>query len=869
MTTGQPERGGSSVPPGLTAAEAARQLVQDGPNELPAERRRGLLRQAWSVIREPMLLLLLAAGAINLLLAEPLDAAILLSFVVLVIGISIYQQHRTENALTALRDLSSPRALVIRDGQRIRVPGREVVLGDAIVLNEGDRIPADGVLLEGVNLLADESALTGESVPVTKATREGVVEMGPPGGEGMPWLFSGTLVVGGHGIYEVLGTGSSTELGRIGAALHGIESSRTRLQREFDRLVVVFAVLGGVAAMVVLVVYGLTRGNWLEGALAGITTAMAVLPEEFPVVFSVFLAMGAWRMSRRNVLARRPAVIETLGSATVVCVDKTGTLTLNQMSVREVTQGSERYVLDHRLPDRLDPIVRMGALACPERPFDPMDRAFTALADEALGAWRPPSGSLVREYPLSSAQLSMAHAWRADDGSVTIAVKGAPEAIVCLARLSDAARDRALRAVEAASGDGLRMIAVGRAHLPPNAPLPESQEDMSVEFLGFAGLQDPVRPGVPEAVAECARAGVRTVMITGDYPGTALAIAREIGIPSEAGCVSGPELAQMSDVELADAAQRVSVFARMVPEQKLRLVRALQEDGEVVGMTGDGVNDAPALRASDIGIAMGGRGTDVARESADLVVVDDDFASITSGIRQGRGIFANLRKALTYVIAVHIPIYGMALIPVFVADWPLVLMPIEVALLELIIDPACSVVFEAEPVDPAVMDERPRPLTSSMFGRRELLLALVQGSVLLAVVFGLYVATMAAGLSDEVVRTMTFVALVAGNVGLILVNRSRSTSALGALLRRRNPALLAVIVSAAILLGILVLVPAVRDALQLGFLLPGQWALAVGVGVVGVAWFEVARRVGRAAPVGRARGIRPREPRRAGARPLR
>ncbi|MFZ2965248.1 MAG: HAD-IC family P-type ATPase, partial [Rhodoglobus sp.] len=621
---------------GLSSAEAERRRAAAGPNELPTARPRNLLQQTWAVIRQPVILLLLGAGSINFVLAEPLDGAILMFAVVVVITISIYQERKTENALAALRELSSPRALVIRDGQRRRIAGRDVVRGDVVVLVEGDRVPADAVLVEGFGLSVDESALTGESVPVRKtAAAAGTTSMGAPGGDATPWVFSGTLVVAGRGLALVQGIGEGTELGRIGTALRTIEEGPTPLQREVARLVRVVAVVALAAAAVVAVIYGLTRGVWLEGVLAGIATAMALLPEEFPIVLTVFLALGAWRMSKRNVLTRRPPVIETLGSATVICVDKTGTLTMNSMTVRSLIVNGATWVVDgsRPLPEAFHEIAEVAVLASPVDPFDPMDKAFAALGEHGLaGTGRlHPDWELVREYPLSERLLALSHAWRTPAGEVVVAAKGAPEAIAALCRF-DASRLASLRdQVDAATANGQRVLAVARARHAGAASLPERQEDFDFEYLGLAGLHDPVRPGVADAVAELAGAGVRTVMITGDYPGTALAIAREIGLDHASGVITGPELRELSVEELAERVRTVSVFARMVPEQKLQLIRAFKTNGDVVGMTGDGVNDAPALRAADIGIAMGARGTDVARESAALVITDDDFSSIAGG----------------------------------------------------------------------------------------------------------------------------------------------------------------------------------------------------------------------------------------------
>ncbi|MCI4673677.1 cation-translocating P-type ATPase [Candidatus Mycolicibacterium alkanivorans] len=835
---------------GLTSDEAARQLAVDGPNELPTALRRNIFGEAWDVIRQPMLLLLLGAGLVNFLLAEPLDGALLMAFVVVVIGISIYQEHKTENALAALRDLSSPRALVIRDGAQVRIAGRDVVRGDLLMLAEGDRVPADSVLVESANFSVDESALTGESVPVRKVSIDPsalAAAMGRPGGDATPWVFSGTLVVKGHAIAVAKETGAGTELGKIGAALRTIAPERTPLQREIDRLVKVLAVVGVMAATVVVVVYGLTRGDWLSGLLAGIATAMALLPEEFPVVLTVFMALGGWRMSQKNVLTRRPPVIETLGSATVLCVDKTGTLTLNRMTVQQLIADGQTHTCDDReLPESFHTLAEFAVLASPIDPFDPMDKAFRELGDRYLarGPHVHADWELIREYPLSESLLALSHVWRSPDGDhFVIAAKGAPEAIADLCHLDNDQLAILTSRVQDATSTGQRVLGVACARFDATATLPAKQHDFDFEFLGLVGLHDPVRPGVADAVAECQRAAIRTIMITGDYPGTALAIAEEIGLEHSAGCITGRELEAMPDTELAQRIRSVNVFARMVPEQKLRLVRALQTNGEVVGMTGDGVNDAPALRAADIGIAMGAHGTDVARESAALVITDDNFDSIVGGVRQGRGIFDNLRKAMAYVIAVHLPIVGMSLIPVFVADWPLVLLPVQIAFLELIIDPACSVVFEAEQIDPKIMDSPPRGLGEPMFGARVLTIAALQGFSALLATLAVYLWAVLGGQSGDVVRSVTFATLVVGNLALILVNRSWRLPVWRTVQERTNTALKWVLGGAAILLIAMLTIPALRHAFSFGPMTLSQWGVAVAAGLGGIAWFEIYKAV--------------------------
>lgn len=840
---------------GLTSEEAAARLLSDGPNELPSAKPRNIFQQAWAVAKQPMLLLLLAAGTVNLFLAEPQDSLLLMAMVLIVIFISIVQERKSETALAKLRDLTAPLALVIRDSTEKKIASQEVVLGDLLVLTEGDRVPADGVLISSTNLLVDESTLTGESLSVQKlhpknlGEREEVEKMGRPGGEATPWIFSGTLVLKGRGIAQVAATGSNTELGRIGRALGSIEVSQTPLQKEIDRLVKIVATIGLIAAVAVALAFGLSRGTWLEGLLAGIATAMALVPEEFPVVLTVFMALGAWRLSRYNVLTRRAPAIETLGSATVICVDKTGTLTMNTMVVKELMVNGKTHFLDEAVfSETCSKLVEYGVLASEVAGVDPMDKAFRALGEQRLPGLKAKHQNLelVREYGLSDQLMAITHVWRqGNSGEFIIATKGAPESIAELCRLDETQVAKLMGFVELATASGQRVLAVASANYEMGrlaASLPENVREFHFEFLGLAGLYDPVRPGVPSSIAESAEAGVRTVMITGDYPGTALAIAREIGLECSGGCITGPELSQLTEEQLASRIAQVNVFARMVPEQKLQLIRALKKNGEVVAMTGDGVNDAPALRAADIGMAMGGRGTDVAREAAALVITDDNFTSITNAVRLGRGIFENLRKAMAYIIAVHIPIFGITLIPVFVGDWPLILLPVLIAFLELIIDPACSIVFEAEQVDPNVMKRKPRGVGEPIFNARALKIALAQGLSSLAAVLGVLIWATGSSMSDNEVRSITFATLVLGNLALILVNRSWSLSIWQSLSQRKNQTVKWLLGGAGLVLIAIISIEPVAGALDLAPLNVANWCISLVASILGVSWFEIYKR---------------------------
>jgi Ca2+-transporting ATPase len=827
---------------GLTQAEAAARLRQDGYNELPTSKPRSMLAITADVIREPMFLLLISVCVIYLLLGDAREALPLMVAVAVVIGITLYQEHKTERALEALRDLSSPRALVIRGGVQQRIAGHEVVHGDLLVLNEGDRVPADAQLLWSSHLSADESLLTGESVPVRKRVMEEKIPSMRPGGDDLPFVYASTLIVSGKGVAEVSAIGLGTEIGRIGKALQTLEPVVTPLQHETRRMVRIFAAAGLALCAVVVIVYGLTRGDWLNGFLAGLTLAMAILPEEFPVVLTVFLALGAWRIARSQVLTRRMPAIETLGSATVLCVDKTGTLTQNRMSVAQLYANG--VYLDvaapgASLPEHFHELIEYAILASQRDPFDPMEKALRGLGQQTLAATEHlhDNWSLVREYPLSPQLLALSHVWQArTDDHYVIAAKGAPEAIMDLCHLDAARTDELNHHVTHLTDQGLRVLGVARAVFQ-EARLPGDQHDFDFEFLGFVGLADPIRPAVPAALAACYSAGIRVIMITGDYPGTARNIAQQIGLTTRDEILTGPELDRLSDDELRHRIKRINIFARVVPEQKLRIVSALKANGEIVAMTGDGVNDAPALKSAHIGVAMGGRGTDVAREAADLVLLDDDFSSIVEAVKLGRHIRDNLTKAVAYIFAVHVPTAGISLLPVFFG-WPLALLPIHIAFLELIIDPACSTVFEAEREEANVMQRPPRPVGARLFDRHTMLLGLLQGLGVLIVVFAIYALALQRGLGEAEARTLTFTALVAANLALILTNRSWSCSAIASF-KSPNAALWWVTGGTLLFLLLALYLPSGRTLFHFAALDTHDLALSFAAGIAGVLWFEL------------------------------
>jgi len=816
------------LPVGLSTVEALRRLDTEGPNALPPAKRHGLVAVAGKVLREPMFLLLIATCAIYFALGDLTEALVLAASMLAILVITVAQERRTERTLEALRDLSSPRALVVRDGVPTRIAGSAVVRGDLLILGEGDRIVADASIVDSHDLLVDESLLTGESVPVAKrgsGNEEGAV-------------FSGTLVVKGSARAEVVATGTRSQLGRIGASLAAVDSGRTSLEIETTRIVRLIAVFALIASAAAALLYFAMRGDALAGILAGLTLAMALLPEEFPVVLTVFLAVGAWRISRQGVLTRRLPAIEMLGAATVLCCDKTGTLTENRMRVVETWVGGSWRAAE---PSDLmvAPLLAAAAHACEVDPFDPMERAILEAARAA-----PMEGPIERRYPLTEGFLAVAYGWRLPSGEARLAMKGAPETVLGLCALSMAQRTDALRAAEAAATRGLRLLAVAAASAEGGGWL-ENPADYAWHFLGFVALADPLRSAVPAAIALCKRAGIRVVMITGDHPATAQAIARAAGIDA-AKVLTGAELAMLEARELAAAVRDVQVFARVRPEQKLGLVKALRAAGEVVAMTGDGVNDAPALKAAHIGIAMGRRGTDVAREAASLVLLEDDFTAIVGTVRLGRRIYDNIRNAMRYLVAVHVPLAGMSLVPLAVG-WPLFLFPVHVVFLEFVIDPACSIVFEAERSDPHVMDRPPRPPAQRLFTPASFAVGLALGASVLAAVALVYGWALHAGREDEAARALAFAALVAGNLGLIFANRSHELTLLE-MATRENAALWWIVGGTLAALGAALYVPAIAHVFRFASPTPGDLLVSGACGFVSVAWYDVRKVLRRRRP---------------------
>ncbi len=833
---------------GLTQKEADQKILSEGYNELPSSKPRNVFQIALGVVKEPMFLLLVTCGTLYLFLGDIQEGLMLLGFVIVLMGIEFFQERKTEKALDALKDLASPRALVIRDGETVRIAGRDVVTDDIVILKEGDRVPADAIVLSCLNLYADESLLTGEPVPVSK--REWNSEDGTflPGGDELPVVYSGSMIVQGSGIVKVVATALNTEIGKIGKALQSVKEEPTRLKKEISTLVKRLAILGLFLCTLVIVIYTITRGDLLNGFLAGITLAMAMLPEEFPVVLTIFLALGAWRMSKKSVLTRHPASVETLGSATVLCTDKTGTLTHNKMTVTSLFNGDEYSgdVSRENLSEPFHEIIEYGILSSQASPFDPMEKAILNTGDKYLQNSEHIHMDWVmeKEYPLSKELLAMSRVFsNSDTNRKVIAAKGAPEAIFDLCHLDSKTAEKYSKAVENMASTGLRVLGVAKANVL-DINLPSEQHDFDFEFIGLIGLSDPIRENVAGAVTECYKAGVRVIMITGDYPVTASNIGKEIGIINPDNIITGSELEQMSEDELCSRIKEVNIFARVIPEQKLKIVNALKANNEIVAMTGDGVNDAPALKAANIGIAMGEKGTDVAREASSLVLMDDNFLSIVGAIRMGRKIFDNLQKALAYIFAIHVPIAGLSLIPVFFAELPLILWPVHIVFLELIIDPACSIIFEAEPEEKNVMSRPPRNINEPFFGIKKIILSCTQGLGILLVCLAVYFTGLKMGYSSSGVRTLTFVTLIVSNIAVILSNRSWTTNIFRILITP-NRAVKWVVGGALFFLILIMEVPFLLTLFQFEKITIPELIVCIIAGLSSVTWFEIYKQIRR------------------------
>jgi Ca2+-transporting ATPase len=793
---------------GLTKAEVTLRQKKFGYNELPNRDKKNIIKIIYGLLTEPMIFLLLCTVGIYFFLGDKKEASLLLLSVFGIVTIELYQDRKTEKSLEALRNLSSPISDVIRDGKRMVIPGRELVVGDTIILSEGSRVPADAKLISSENLQVDESLLTGESIAVDKHTRK-VTDFR------INSVFSGTLIVRGHGIAEVTSIGAETELGKIGKSLGSIQTEKTLLQKEVNKVIRTVAVIAISASLLLTLIYWLGRGQLVQGFLAGLTLAIAILPEEFPIVLTIFLTLGAWRLAKNNVLARRAQTIETLGCASVLCVDKTGTLTENRMKI---------------MTDYSKELIKYGVLASQQKPFDPMEEAFVDAGIEAFDNVEMiyDEQILVKEFPLEENSLSVVHIWGKNGKTSSVALKGAPETVFDLCHLSKPEITKLETEVSKLASQGLRVIAVAKGKCVDE--IPKDRHDYDFTFIGLVGLADPIRKEVPEAIKLCRNAGIRVIMMTGDYPETAINIAGKIGLPTDH-VITGAEFEALSETKRKEVIRNISVFSRVTPANKLTIVNALKEIGEIVAMTGDGVNDAPALKSAHIGIAMGKRGTDVAREAASIVLLDDDFASIVSGVRLGRRIYNNLQKAMSYIFSIHVPIAILSLVPALFG-WPLALVPIHIVFLEFVIDPSCTIIFENEKEGHDIMEKPPRKLTEPIFSKRMVTGSLVQGLFVALIVVIAFWYLINQGWDADKARGLTFLILIVANIFLILAISGKQ--ALNSVFRLQNKSMLIILSITAASLALIFNIPILTELFRFASLTLSEAFIGIIVGAFAI-----------------------------------
>lgn len=824
---------------GLTSTQAIELQHQFGKNELTLEKKESFFYKILKVLSEPMFLLLIGASVVYFILGEPRDGVIMLVFVLGIISIDVIQEWKTDKTLKALKDLSAPHIKVIRDGEEKIINSADLVPGDLMWVAEGVKIPADGEIVKCSDLCVDESSLTGEAEGVWKVSVENATSDQKDYWK-KDYCYASTLVTQGSAVILVDKIGAMSEYGKIGLNVASAPESPTPLQKQTGKLVKLCA---GIAAVLFVLVGGITylnipdhifKDRIIESILSGITLAMAMIPEEFPVILIVFLSMGAWRLAKKQSLVRKLPSVETLGAVSVLCVDKTGTITMNQMTVRDTWSINNDT-------NKLCEIMGMG---CETDAYDPMEKAMLSYC-ESLNLTKEYlfNGELITEYPFTNETKMMGHVWKRE-GNIFVAAKGSPERILTLCKLSSDERKLAEEKIVEMSKEGLRVIAVAEMTVENLNDIPASLLDCNLQLCGMVGLADPPRESVKEDIKNCTKAGVRVVMITGDNGITASSIAKQIGMPNSDKIITGDELNKMSDEELREKICDVSIFSRVVPEHKMRIVKAFKEIGEIVAMTGDGVNDAPALKYADIGIAMGKRGSEVSREAADLILLDDNFSTIVDTIKDGRRIYDNIRKAVGYVFTIHIPIAFACLLAPLLGINPawLMLFPLHVVILELVIDPTCSIVLERQPAEKDIMERAPRNPNEKLLTAKTLTKSILQGLAIFAASFGTYYTVLQNNADNAAIsRTMGLAIIFLSNILLVQVNSSNTDFAFRSFMKLIKDKVMWVVNIGTILGLLIMLYSPLNTFLKLAPLSLNQLLLVCGISLIAVMWYELVK----------------------------
>ena len=816
-------------PIGLSTAEVSSQQKRYGKNIFTYESQHRIFRLLFDVFREPMFILLIVACVLYFVLGEVSEGVMMAITMVIVAAISIYQDVKSSNAIDALRQYAEPKVKVIRNGKGQVISSEELVPGDIIVLEEGMKVPADSTVIQSNDFTVNESVITGESVPVAKNKMEK-----------FNVLYQGCTVESGKCLAKVEATGNMTMLGRIGKAVSGYSYPKTLLQAQVNRFVRRLALFGLIGFLVILFVNYYHYRAFATSLLFALTLAMSAIPEEIPVAFSSFMALGAYRMSKLGIISRQPQIIENLGSVTVLCLDKTGTITENKMLLKSIYDFESDSVIDiedSNLPS--DRLLLLAALASESNPFDSMEKAIgdayqTHVINKTYNGYK-----MIYEYPLEGLPPMMTHVYRSvDHDAIVVAAKGAAERILRVCKLSPETIKKVMNQVHEFAINGYRVLGVsGAAHSQPE--FPAMQDDFSWNFIGLLALYDPPKKNARETLKKIANAGIKVKLLTGDFSETALNISRQVGIDTGATAVNGENVMTMNDEEVRHVVQHASVFTRMFPEAKLKVINALKANGEIVAMSGDGINDAPALKAADIGVAMGGKGTETARRASDLIITDDDLEKMAIAIREGRKTFNNLLKSIRYIISIHIPIILTASLPLlFGWTYPNIFTPIHVIFLELIMGPTCSIFFESEPAEKNLMLSPPRGRTQGLFTGEEIMIAIAQGLTITTGVLILYHVFMTQHNSIEETRTIVFTTLILSNVFLTFVSRSFTRTLYYTTAYRNNLAPWIIIISS-IFLVLLQFVPPIRHLFQTTTLTLNEFLLCFAIAFVTVMWFEI------------------------------
>ncbi|MES2378697.1 MAG: cation-translocating P-type ATPase [Bacteroidota bacterium] len=814
---------------GLSGREVVAARSKYGANSLSFKKENGFADALKGLAKEPMVILLLVTSCIYFISGKVGDGIFLASAIVLVAGISLYQDSRSRNALEKLKDFSQPKCKVIRDGEVLEIKSEELVVGDSLMVEEGTSITADGVITHSNDFSVNESILTGESLAVCKdkAADDNLI-------------FHGTTVASGLAIATITATGNQTRLGKIGQSLESITEEKTPLELQINNFVKKMVIAGVIVFLIVWGINYLHSANVLDSLLKALTLAMSILPEEIPVAFTTFMALGAWRLMKMGIVVKQMKTVETLGSASVICTDKTGTLTENKMSLAKV------YILkENRIADATgisssteQELITLAMWASEPIPFDPMEIALhdayskTGLADER------PGYKMIHEYPLGGKPPMMTHLFENGMGHRIIAAKGAPEALISISNLNSSEKKQIAEAIEAMATEGYRVLAIGEAHFAGNS-FPATQQEFPFVFKGLVAFYDPPKKNINEVLHGFYQAGIAVKIITGDNAETTGAIARQIAFQGADRCMSGDALMKLSDKELKEEVETVNIFSRMFPDAKLKIINALKARNEIVAMTGDGVNDGPALKAAHIGIAMGKNGTEIARQAASLILLEDDLSKMVDAIAMGRRIYTNLKKAIQYIISIHIPIVLTVFIPLALGwVYPNIFSPVHIIFLELIMGPTCSIIYENEPIEKNTMLQKPRPFSTTFFNLKELTTSIVQGLLITIGTLATYQYAVSNGTNEQLTRTMVFTCLIAANILLTLVNRSFYYS-LFTTIKYKNNLVLVIIGITVLITALLIYIDPLANFFGFESLTGLELAISLVVGFSSVIWFEL------------------------------